>query len=133
MGPIGLIGLMGLIRFISPMSPISPIGPISPIHSIMQSASQTMMRRRIHIGCSGWNYKHWRGRFYPEEAPPKQWFEFYAEGFDTVEINNTFYQLPAAQTFKAWREQAPDGFIYAVKANRYLTHLKRLKDAKAPL
>jgi uncharacterized protein YecE (DUF72 family) len=100
----------------------------------MQSASQIQMRRgTIRIGCSGWNYEHWRGRFYPEEAPPKQWFELYAKVFDTVEINNTFYQLPAAQTFKAWREQAPDGFIYAVKANRYLTHMKRLKDAKAPL
>jgi uncharacterized protein YecE (DUF72 family) len=86
-----------------------------------------------HIGCSGWNYKHWRGRFYPEEAPPKRWFEFYAMDFDTVEINNTFYQLPTSHTFKAWRTQAPDGFIYAVKANRYLTHLKRLKDSKAPL
>ena len=74
----------------------------------MQSASQIEMRRgTIRIGCSGWNYEHWRGRFYPEEAPPKQWFELYARAFDTVEINNTFYQLPAAQTFKAWREQAP--------------------------
>jgi uncharacterized protein YecE (DUF72 family) len=93
----------------------------------MQSASH------IHIGCSGWNYESWRGPFYPEEAPPKRWFELYAEAFNTVEINNTFYQLPTAQTFKAWRSQAPDGFIYSVKANRYLTHLKKLKDAKAPL
>src|SRR5215475_7880602 len=54
-----------------------------------------MMRRgEVHIGCSGWNYEHWRGRFYPEEAPPKRWFELYAEAFDTVEINNIFYQLP---------------------------------------
>jgi len=100
----------------------------------MQPTSQIMMRRsQIHIGCSGWNYESWRGRFYPEEAPPKRWFEFYAETFNTVEINNTFYQLPDAPTFKRWRSQAPDGFIYAVKANRYLTHLKRLKDAKDPL
>jgi len=92
-----------------------------------------MKKGKIHIGCSGWNYEHWRGPFYPEDAPPKLWFEYYAEAFDTAEINNTFYQLPAAHTFKAWRAQAPDGFIYAVKANRYLTHLKKLKDAKAPL
>lgn len=91
------------------------------------------MQTISHIGCSGWNYNHWRGRFYPEEASPKRWFEFYAGAFDTVEINNTFHQLPTPRTFKAWRSQAPDGFIYAVKANRYLTHLKRLKDAKAPL
>jgi uncharacterized protein YecE (DUF72 family) len=92
-----------------------------------------MKKGKIHIGCSGWNYEHWRGPFYPEDAPPKRWFEYYAEAFDTAEINNTFYQLPAAQTFKAWRAQAPDGFIYSVKANRYLTHMKKLKDAKAPL
>ncbi len=88
---------------------------------------------KIRIGCSGWNYGHWRGRFYPEEEPPELWFGFYAATFDTVEINNTFYQLPSAQTFKTWRAQAPDGFLYAVKANRYLTHMKKLKDAKAPL
>ncbi|MBO0860514.1 MAG: DUF72 domain-containing protein [Chloracidobacterium sp.] len=92
-----------------------------------------MKKGKIHIGCSGWNYDDWRGRFYPKDTPKKRWFEFYAETFDTVEINNTFYQLPGAQTFKAWRSQAPDGFVYAVKASRYLTHLKRLKDAKAPL
>lgn len=90
-------------------------------------------RGKIHIGCSGWNYKDWRGRFYPKDAPPARWLEFYAAAFDTVEINNTFYQLPTAQTFKTWRAQAPDGFIYAVKANRYLTHMKKLKDVKAPL
>src|SRR5262249_50155662 len=90
-------------------------------------------KEKIHIGCSGWNYRHWRGRFYPEEQKPEQWFGFYAGVFDTVEINNTFYHLPAAQTFKAWRAQAPAGFIYAVKANRYLTHLKKLKDVRRPL
>jgi len=95
--------------------------------------AEMMRRGKIYIGCSGWNYKHWRGRFYPEEESPKQWFESYAAAFETVEINNTFYQLPASQTFKAWRAQAPDGFVYAVKANRYLTHLKKLKEAKAPL
>ncbi|HZS08747.1 MAG TPA: DUF72 domain-containing protein [Blastocatellia bacterium] len=90
-------------------------------------------RGRIHIGCSGWNYRHWRGRFYPEELAPGEWFDYYATVFDAVEINNTFYRLPAAETFRAWESQAPDGFLYAVKANRYLTHLKKLKDAKEPL
>jgi uncharacterized protein YecE (DUF72 family) len=90
-------------------------------------------RSKIHIGCSGWNYQHWRGRFYPEGEPPNKWFEFYADVFDTVEINNTFYRLPETRTFKAWRRQAPDGFIYAVKASRFLTHQKKLKDARAPL
>ena len=59
--------------------------------------------RRIHIGCSGWNYRHWRGAFYPEGLRIKDWFAFYAEQFDTVEINNSFYRLPKAETFDAWR------------------------------
>jgi uncharacterized protein YecE (DUF72 family) len=88
---------------------------------------------KIHIGCSGWNYKHWRGRFYPKEVAQDQWFEIYASVFNTVEINNTFYHLPEARTFKAWRAQAPDGFLYAVKANRFITHMKKLKGVKAPL
>jgi uncharacterized protein YecE (DUF72 family) len=88
---------------------------------------------RIRIGCSGWNYRHWRGRFYPEGLPQKRWFEFYAEHFDTVEINNSFYRLPKAETFEKWRDQAPPGFCYAVKANRFLTQAKKLKDCEEPL
>jgi uncharacterized protein YecE (DUF72 family) len=87
----------------------------------------------VRIGCSGWIYKHWRGLFYPEKLPVKRWFEFYAGEFDTVEINNSFYRLPKAATFDAWREQAPPGFCYAVKANRYLTQAKKLKDCAEPL
>ena len=82
----------------------------------------------IHVGCSGWNYRHWRGLFYPGKLPVKDWFRFYAEQFDTVEINNSFYRLPKAETFDKWRDQAPPGFIYAVKANRFLTQAKKLKD-----
>lgn len=88
---------------------------------------------RIRIGCSGWNYRHWRARFYPEGMPQKRWFEFYAGHFDTVEINNSFYRLPTAETFAKWREQAPPGFCYAVKANRFLTQAKKLKDCAEPL
>jgi uncharacterized protein YecE (DUF72 family) len=87
----------------------------------------------IRIGCSGWIYKHWRGAFYPEDLAVKRWFAFYAEHFDTVEINNSFYRLPKAETFDAWRTQAPPGFCYAVKANRYLTQAKKLKDCGEPL
>ncbi|HWP44502.1 MAG TPA: DUF72 domain-containing protein [Blastocatellia bacterium] len=90
-------------------------------------------RGRIRIGCSGWIYKHWRGDFYPQELKQSQWFDFYASQFDTVEINNTFYRLPAAKTFEGWEVQAPDDFLYAVKASRYITHMKKLKDAKEPL
>ena len=87
----------------------------------------------IRVGCSGWNYKHWRGPFYPEKLPVKRWFEHYSATFDTVEINNSFYMLPKAETFDKWREQAPPGFCYAVKANRFLTQAKKLKDCAEPL
>jgi uncharacterized protein YecE (DUF72 family) len=81
---------------------------------------------RMHVGCSGWVYKHWKGGFYPPGLPQKRWFERYAEEFDSVEINASFYRLPLASTFDGWREKAPQGFRYALKANRFLTHLKKL-------
>ena len=87
----------------------------------------------IRIGCSGWNYKHWRGIFYPKGMPSSRWFGFYAEHFDTVEINNSFYRLPSPETFGKWRDQAPSGFCYAVKANRFLTQAKKLKECEEPL
>ena len=89
--------------------------------------------RNIRIGCSGWQYKHWRGDFYPAELPTSRWFAHYALSFDTVEINNSFYRLPSAETFTKWREQAPSRFLYAVKASRFLTHMKKLKDPSDPL
>ncbi len=88
---------------------------------------------RIRIGTSGWIYKHWRGLFYPERLPVGGWLAFYSRSFDTVEINNTFYRLPSADAFVAWRRQAPPRFLYAVKASRYLTHMKKLKDPEPPL
>jgi uncharacterized protein YecE (DUF72 family) len=88
---------------------------------------------QVHIGCSGWQYAHWRADFYPAELSHRLWFEHYAERFDTVEINNTFYRLPAASVFRSWRTRAPSGFVFAVKASRYLTHMKKLKDPAAPL
>lgn len=88
---------------------------------------------KIRIGCSGWVYKHWRGVFYSEGLPQRLWFERYAEEFDTVEINNSFYRLPSGDTFEKWRRQAPAGFCYAVKANRFLTQAKKLKDCEEPL
>jgi uncharacterized protein YecE (DUF72 family) len=83
----------------------------------------------IRIGCSGWNYAHWRnGVFYPPRLPPSRWLGFYAEQFDTVEVNATFYRLPRKEAVANWVEQSPDGFLFAVKSSRYLTHLKRLTD-----
>ena len=87
----------------------------------------------IHIGCSGWQYQHWRGDFYPSVLPQRQWLEYYASQFDTVEINNTFYRLPEGSTFEAWRRRIPKGFVYAVKASRFLTHMKKLNEPREPL
>jgi uncharacterized protein YecE (DUF72 family) len=87
----------------------------------------------VRIGCSGWQYKHWRDRFYPADLPQVRWFEYYAGRFDTVEINNTFYRLPHASAFSAWRTVAPPAFLYAIKASRFLTHMKKLKDPIEPL
>src|SRR3990170_4673866 len=88
---------------------------------------------RIHVGCSGWVYRHWKGDFYPAELPQKRWFQHYAEAFDTVEINASFYRVPLVTTFEGWREKAPPGFRYAVKANRFMTHMKKLIDCETPL
>jgi uncharacterized protein YecE (DUF72 family) len=87
----------------------------------------------LRIGCSGWQYRHWRGDFYPAGLAQARWFAHYALHFDTVEINNSFYRLPEAETFARWREQAPGRFLYAVKASRFLTHMKKLKDPEDPL
>jgi uncharacterized protein YecE (DUF72 family) len=88
---------------------------------------------RARVGCSGWQYKHWRGTFYPMDVPQSRWFEQYASIFDTVEINNSFYRLPERDTFAAWAARAPRRFEFAVKASRFLTHMKKLKDPEEPL
>lgn len=86
------------------------------------------MPGKTHIGTSGWHYKHWIGSFYPADISSNQMFAFYAKHFDTVEINNTFYRLPKSETFDAWRDNSPAKFQYAVKASRFITHMKKLKD-----
>jgi len=92
-----------------------------------------MCRGHLRVGCSGWQYRHWRGAFYPPEITVARWFDYYAAVFDTVEINNSFYRLPEAATFGRWGERAPRNFLFAVKASRYLTHMKKLKDPEDPL
>ena len=93
-----------------------------------------MVRRpQLRIGCSGWQYAHWRADFYPAGLPASRWFDYYAERFDTVEINNTFYRLPEVYTFRAWAARAPARFLFAVKASRFLTHMKKLKDPEEPI
>ena len=85
---------------------------------------------QFRVGTAGYQYDHWRGLFYPDELSKQHWFAHYALHFDTVEINNTFYGLPAAETFDAWRTQAPAGFCYVLKFSRYGSHVKRLKEPK---
>jgi uncharacterized protein YecE (DUF72 family) len=88
--------------------------------------------RPVHIGCSGWNYAAWKDEFY-EGKPPRLWLRHYARYFDTVEVNNTFYRLPLETSVARWVEETPPGFVFAVKASRYLTHIKRLGDLEARL
>lgn len=91
------------------------------------------MTGEIRIGCSGWIYRHWRDLFYPPKLAQKNWFGFYADTFATVELNTSFYHLPKPETFEKWRQQAPEGFRYAVKAPRFITHMKKLKDCGEPV
>lgn len=86
---------------------------------------------QVAIGCSGWEYQDWRGRFYPDDLVRREWFAFYAERFSTVEINSWFYRLPAESTVRHWAEQAPPGFTYAVKLGQFGSHRKKLRDPES--
>lgn len=87
----------------------------------------------LYIGCSGWQYLHWRANFYPDDVPRRAWLEHYADRFNTVEVNNSFYRLPESAAFGGWKRRVPPGFVFAVKASRFLTHMKKLKDPDEPL
>lgn len=87
----------------------------------------------IRVGTSGWHYPHWRGPFYPQKFPAQQMLDFYCQRLGTVEINNSFYHLPAKETFRQWRRQTPQKFLFAVKGSRYITHMKKLKEPKPAL
>jgi uncharacterized protein YecE (DUF72 family) len=91
------------------------------------------MQPIVRIGTSGWEYDHWRGAFYPYDLPKHRWLEHYAARFDTVELNATFYRLLPADTFGRWGARVPQSFRFAVKASRYLTHLRRLNQPEEPL
>ena len=82
----------------------------------------------VRIGCSGWNYADWRGLVYPKGLGTGRWLEHYATLFDTVEVNSTFYRLAKREAVARWAEQTPPDFVFAVKASRYITHIKRLSD-----
>jgi uncharacterized protein YecE (DUF72 family) len=84
----------------------------------------------IRVGCSGWMYRDWRGVVYPDKLPARRWLEWYAEHFDTVELNNTFYRLPSEDAVRGWAAQAPPGFVYAAKVGQFATHRKKLAGAE---
>jgi uncharacterized protein YecE (DUF72 family) len=88
---------------------------------------------KIHVGTSGWHYKHWKGPFYEEHCPAPKMLEFYVRNFDTVEINNSFYKLPSESTFETWRDRTPPHFLFAVKGSRFITHNKKLKEPEHAL
>jgi uncharacterized protein YecE (DUF72 family) len=87
----------------------------------------------LYVGTSGWQYKHWRRVFYPNKLPEREWLQYFAERFQTVEVNNTFYNLPDGSVFEQWKQRTPDDFIFTLKMSRYLTHLKRLHDPVEPV
>ena len=91
------------------------------------------MKCDIRIGTSGYHYKHWRGPFYPEKTAANKMLEFYCKHFDTLELNNSFYRLPTESAFSDWRTATPSNFVFAVKASRFLTHNKKLKDPENAL
>ncbi len=91
------------------------------------------MSARVRIGTSGWHYKHWCGPFYKAKLPASKMMAEYVQHFDTVEINNSFYKLPSVEAFREWRRSTPRGFCFAVKASRFITHMKKLKDPQNAL
>ncbi|MGM0568537.1 MAG: DUF72 domain-containing protein, partial [Elusimicrobiota bacterium] len=91
------------------------------------------MKSKTLVGTSGFSYRHWKEVFYPRDISQKQWFEYYLKYFDTVELNTTFYHLPKEKTVLNWKKEASEDFVFSLKASRYISHIKRLKDSRQPL
>ena len=87
----------------------------------------------VHVGTSGWQYRDWRGRFYPAALPQRLWLEHHAAAFATTEVNNSFYRLPAREVFEAWAARTPDDYAVTVKASRFLSHIRRLREPEEPV
>jgi len=107
----------------------SPAGLV--LHTPSRHIGDDTRVEAVHIGCSGWNYAHWRGSVYPPGVPANRWLEHYATLFDTVEVNSTFYRLASREAVARWVRSTPPGFVFALKASRYLTHVKRLRDTRS--
>lgn len=87
----------------------------------------------VYVGTSGWQYRDWREAFYPRKLPQRAWLSYYADRFQVVEVNSTFYNLPEADVFESWRNSTPDDFVFVLKMSRYLTHMKKLKEPEVPV
>lgn len=105
---------------------------ISKENVLEPAAPSNRLRGGVHVGCSGWYYRHWKGKFYPDEVPSSQWFSIYEKSFETVELNAPFYAWPTVATVKTWLRQATGDFIYTIKVCELITHIKRF-DGTEPL
>ncbi|CAN5592467.1 DUF72 domain-containing protein [soil metagenome] len=101
--------------------------------SASRHSGRARPRLELRVGISGWNYKGWRGVFYPPRHPQKREFEFASRAFNTIEINGTFYSLQRPSSFQKWYDETPDGFLFAVKGARFITHMKKLREVRVPL
>ncbi len=99
----------------------------------MTAVEKTTVMEPCHVGTCGWHYRHWRGRYYPQDLPAARWLRWYARDFDCVEINHSFYRLPTVAAVRTWCGETPPGFSFAVKASRLITHLKKLRRCEAAL
>jgi uncharacterized protein YecE (DUF72 family) len=119
-----------------PELPAHLFGPVLHVSFDTRSGLESTAVRscvRMLVGTSGWHYRDWRGAFYPANEPTKNWLVRYAEHFPSVELNNAFYRLPTTETFAGWAKQTPSQFLFSVKASRYLTHIRRLRDPEDPV
>ncbi len=107
--------------------------PLESARRLGETRSVTRRKPALRVGTSGWQYDHWRGLFYPKPLPRRRWFAWYAQHFDSVEVNATFYRLPEPHIFDAWRDEAPEGFSFALKFSRYGSHLKHLQDPRGSI
>jgi uncharacterized protein YecE (DUF72 family) len=108
-------------------------GPLSCNIPQVSFIALTSMSCDVRIGTSGYHYKHWVGTFYPPKTPPSKMLDYYVRHFDTLELNNSFYRLPTIEAFESWRDATPKNFVFAVKASRFITHNKKLKDPENAL
>lgn len=99
--------------------------PLATYYQLLQ-----MRNKKFNIGCSGFYNRHWKGVFYPEELPAKEWFEFYCHHFNTLELNVTFYRFPTVRTLQNWYRKSPEDFVFSVKANKQITHIKKFQECK---